>query len=81
MNMMDDWHGGGMMIGMGLLVVLFWVAVIALIVLLVHWLVGRRESGPPESPLEILKRRYARGEIDRETFERMKRDLEEGGGD
>ncbi len=30
-----------------------------------------------EDPLEILKRRYARGEIDREQFQSMKRDLED----
>jgi len=29
------------------------------------------------SPFEILKERYARGEIDRAEFEQMKRDLEE----
>jgi putative membrane protein len=35
-------------------------------------------SGPvhrSETPLEILKRRYAAGEIDKEQFEAMKRDL------
>src|SRR5665647_2373033 len=29
-----------------------------------------------ESPLDILKRRYAKGEIGREEYERMKKDLE-----
>jgi uncharacterized membrane protein len=46
---------------------------------LVRWLMGKgsQASAPPtESALEILKKRYARGDIDRETFERMKRDIE-----
>lgn len=29
-----------------------------------------------DTPLEILKRRYARGEIDRQQFEDMKKDLQ-----
>jgi putative membrane protein len=46
------------------------------LVLLVRWLWGR--TGQPrgqDSPLEILKRRYARGEITREEFESIRRDL------
>jgi len=56
---------------------LFWIIVIGLIV----WAVvtrSRRTGVPPvpeESPLDILKKRYARGEITREQFEQMKKDL------
>lgn len=34
-------------------------------------------AGAAETPLEILKRRYAQGEITREQYEEMKRDLEQ----
>jgi putative membrane protein len=53
------------------------VLVIALLVPGRLW--SRRDSGSGsrevESPMDILKKRYARGEIIREDFERMKRDL------
>lgn len=34
-----------------------------------------REISGAESPLEILKKRYAEGEISKEEYEEMKRDL------
>ena len=63
-----------MMIFMGL----FWVLVIGGIAWLVVWLVNRParpNAGIEESALDILKRRYARGEISREEYERIKEDL------
>ena len=58
---------------------IFWVLVIVALVYGVRWLAGRnRQGGNAEgrTPLGILKERYARGEITREEFERMKKDLE-----
>jgi putative membrane protein len=55
----------------------FWLIVIVGLVLLVGW-VARSSRGPGdsvESPEVILKRRYARGEIDKEEYERTLADL------
>ncbi len=43
---------------------------------------GGQDGGNPwaQSPMDILKMRYAKGEISREEFERMKKDISEGGG-
>ncbi len=51
---------------------------IAGVVLLVIWFIRRVgvSSLSPESPLEILKSRYARGEITKEQYEAMKADLQ-----
>jgi putative membrane protein len=63
----------------GIFMGLFWVAVIIAIVYLVRYFVktpaGYRGSG--ETAMDILKKRYARGEITKEEFERMKQDLKE----
>lgn len=54
----------------------FWLLIVIGIVYFVRWLVSGKEDGVHESPLDILKRRYARSEIDRDTFERMKKEIE-----
>ena len=65
------------MMGMGmLLMVLFWIIVIAGIVYLVKWLTGHGIAGRPETALDILKKRYARGEIHRQEYEEMKKELQ-----
>jgi len=75
----DGWWWGGWGIGMGLGMLLFWVIVIALGVWLFRWLAdesrGRGVGERRDSALEILRERYARGEISREEFEGRKKDL------
>ena len=65
------------MFGGWIVMVLFWVLILGGLALLVSHLV-RKEETPArkeEMPLEIAKRRYASGEIDREEFDRIKQSL------
>lgn len=68
--------GMGMLLGM-VVFFLFWALVLAGLVLLIRWLWVQARPAPTgdESALGILKRRYARGEITREEFEAIRRDL------
>jgi putative membrane protein len=79
-------NGWGWGLGMGLsglMMLAFWGALIVLVVRLV----GRpsdqstttTDPAPSDEPLAILRRRYARGEIDEPTYQRMKTEL--GGSD
>jgi putative membrane protein len=62
-----------------LTMILFIAAIVALVVLLVRWLGGSGDrgvgSGSANRPLEILQERFARGEIDKEEFEKRRRVL------
>ena len=72
--MMGYWGGFGW-----LWMALWWVLIIAGIVALVRWLSVRRaedEKPAANSALDLLKERYARGELDHDTYEKMRRDLE-----
>lgn len=67
------WHGFGWVF-----MILWWVSIIAVIVATVKWLAtgSSGSSSREKTALDILKERYARGEIDREEFEQKRRDLE-----
>lgn len=69
-NMMYFWGGG----------IVMWVLLLAVVGILVYFLmqnIHSRQSGDTshDTPLEILKKRYARGEITKEELEDMKKSL------
>jgi putative membrane protein len=77
--MVHDGFMGGMGYGYGWI---FWIAIIAIIALTVFLIIrftnqnkSNRDIGKGETSLDILQRRYAKGEISKEEFERMKKDL------
>lgn len=75
---MMNW-GYGMGWGWSIIMMAFWIAVIVGIIFLIRWVVlstdRRRETRGEDSALEILKQRYAKGEINKEEFTEKKKDL------
>jgi putative membrane protein len=63
--------------GFGMMVVMltFWVLVIVGLVLGIRWLATQGREARADTALEILRQRYARGEINKEEFDAKKRDL------
>lgn len=70
-GMMWNWWGMGW-----IFMIVFWGLLIVSLIFLIRYLVGStRASRGEESALDILKKRYARGEINKEEFEQKKKDL------
>jgi putative membrane protein len=61
---------------MMLMMMLFWGLVIVSLVLGIRWLLRQARETRSDSALEILRQRYARGELTKDEFERMKKDLQ-----
>jgi len=74
--MMSD--GSGMWFGGGFGWV-FWIVIIAVLVWVIKMASDKGSSSQnssDDSPLEILKKRYARGEIDEQEYERKRKELD-----
>src|SRR3970040_511715 len=67
------WGTGGAV--MMLVMLVFWGLVITSLVLGIRWLARQGRQERPDRALDILRERYARGEINKEEFEAGRRDL------
>ncbi len=76
-NMMGGSFGGGSWWLWSIVGMLFWIALLAALILLIIWLykkiTGQVINGG--SALEILKKRFAKGEITKKEFESMKKEV------
>lgn len=86
----DYGWGPGMMGGFGhgmggfgfIIMIAFWILIVVGIVFAIKWLAASTNAAKStlasrETPLDILRKRYARGEIDKAEFEQMRKVLEE----
>jgi putative membrane protein len=75
MTMMNNMFGFGF--GGGIFMIVWWGIIIIVLVLLVRWLL---QFSPPQrasqDALDVLKERYARGELSQEQFVKMRRELD-----
>lgn len=59
-----------------------WLVLIIIVGVIIYYVLERQKRGDSdgastrETPLDILKKRYARGEISKAEFDRMKDDLD-----
>ncbi|MEX0680348.1 MAG: SHOCT domain-containing protein [Balneolales bacterium] len=68
---MHDFHffGGGWMM------IFWWIVIIAVVIVVIRALIKNNKQDKHETPMDILKRRYANGEIEKEEFEERKKEL------
>ena len=74
--MMYGMYSGWWLIGMGMMV-LFWVAIILLVIWVVRSLFPRQMRSGRAQALETLQQRYAKGEINAAEYEQARARLEQ----
>lgn len=79
----NEWGGWDHMMGYGGYGGFFmWIILIVIAAFIIYFVINRSKTtvtsmnSTRESPTEILKKRYARGEITKEEFEKLKREIE-----
>lgn len=70
-------HGMDGFFGMGWMMILWWVLIVFGFVALAKWMFASKATiSNNDTLLEIIKPRYAKGEITRDEYENLKKDLE-----
>jgi putative membrane protein len=67
--------GWGWGFGMMAMMLAFWAIVIVAAVVGMRWLIGQTKSARGDAAMEILRERFARGEIEKDEFEAKKKQL------
>jgi putative membrane protein len=70
-----SWMWGAWGLGMMVMMLMFWGVVITGIVFAIRWLAGQTDRSRSDRARDILRERYARGEINKDEFEAKQRDL------
>ena len=72
------YNWGWMGMGLGVLfMIIIWAGFVALIVWVIVKLVRSGQKSSSETPLDVARTRYAKGEITKKEFEQLKKDLDE----
>jgi len=68
-------YGGGYGFVGYFAMIIFWLGVVGIIIYLVAHLSSQKNNANSDSAINILKERYAKGEINKDEFEAKKKDL------